>query len=66
MGLYSKYVLPHVPVAGADSLRYAMLVTSAVTLWSAFHFWKAGQWAPGDLAAQAAQHPQQRVAAPNA
>ena len=39
------------PVAGTDSLRYAMLATSSVTLWSAFHFWKAGDAAPADLAA---------------
>jgi hypothetical protein len=42
------------PVAGTDSLRYAMLATSSVTLWSAFHFWKAGEAAAADLAAMPA------------
>jgi len=38
------------PVLGKDSLRYAMLLTSFVALWSAVHFWKAGEAVARDLA----------------
>jgi len=38
------------PLIGADSLRYAMLVTSFVALWAALHFWKAGRAVAHDLA----------------
>jgi predicted MFS family arabinose efflux permease len=37
------------PVAGAESLRYAMLVLSFVALWAAYHFWKAGNTVHRDL-----------------
>jgi predicted MFS family arabinose efflux permease len=39
------------PIAGGDSLRYAMLSMSLVALWSAYHFWQAGQSVQGDLRA---------------
>jgi len=41
------------PLFGADSLRYAMLMTSFVALWAALHFWKAGEAVAHDLAMRA-------------
>jgi MFS family permease len=41
------------PVAGGDSLRYAMLIMSLVTLWSAYHFWQVGRTVEEDLLAVA-------------
>lgn len=38
------------PVAGTDSLRYAMLMMSFVALWAAWHFWRVGQTVKDDLA----------------
>jgi predicted MFS family arabinose efflux permease len=38
------------PVLGRESLRYAMLLTSFVALWSAGHFWRAGEAVAEDLA----------------
>jgi MFS family permease len=38
-----------VPIAGQESLRYAMLTMSAVTVWAAFHFWHAGTTVKRDL-----------------
>ena len=37
------------PVFLRDSLRYAMLVMSFVSLWAAYHFWKAGRTVREDL-----------------
>jgi predicted MFS family arabinose efflux permease len=37
------------PLAGSDSLRYAMLVMSLVALWAAYHFWRVGQTVREDL-----------------
>jgi MFS family permease len=34
---------------GADSLRYAMLALSVISLWAAFHFWRAGETVGQDL-----------------
>jgi predicted MFS family arabinose efflux permease len=39
-----------VPVAGIDSLRYAMVAMSGVALLSAFHFWRVGSTVKEDLA----------------
>lgn len=39
------------PKAGTDSLRYAMLITSLLTVWAAYHFWKVGQTVERDLLA---------------
>jgi MFS family permease len=39
-----------VPVAGIDSLRYAMVAMSGVALLSAFHFWRVGSTVREDLA----------------
>jgi sugar phosphate permease len=39
------------PLLEADSLRYAMLLTSLVALWSAYHFRRVGQTVRADLAA---------------
>jgi hypothetical protein len=39
------------PTFGRDSLRYAMLVTSVLALWSAFHFWRVGRTVTKDLVA---------------
>jgi MFS family permease len=38
------------PRFGADSLRYAMLFTSVLALWAAFHFWRVGEAVSRDLA----------------
>jgi MFS family permease len=38
------------PVAGTDSLRYAMLAMSFVALWASYHFWQVGQSVKHDLA----------------
>jgi len=43
------------PVVKTDSLRYAMLVTSLVALWSSYHFWRVGRTVPEDLAVVAAR-----------
>lgn len=37
------------PIAGSDSLRYAMLAMSFVALWSAYHFWQVGRTVREDL-----------------
>jgi MFS family permease len=37
------------PTFGQESLRYAMSLMSVVALWSAWHFWRAGQTASDDL-----------------
>lgn len=37
------------PGLGTDSLRYAMLATSFVALWAAYHFWQVGRSVKGDL-----------------
>ena len=40
-----------VPLAGKESLRYAMLIMSFVAVWAAYHFWQVGSTAEEDLAA---------------
>jgi MFS family permease len=37
------------PIAGSESLRYAMLIVSVVALWAAYHFWQAGRTVEEDL-----------------
>ncbi len=37
------------PVAGSDSLRYAMAAICGVAFWSAYHFWRAGAAVREDL-----------------
>lgn len=39
------------PIFGSDSLRYAMLTMSLPALWSAWHFWRAGETVEQDLRA---------------
>jgi MFS family permease len=39
------------PVLGKDSLRYAMLVMSLISLWAAYHFWQVGRTVKQDLVA---------------
>jgi hypothetical protein len=34
---------------GNDSLRYAMLAMSSISLWSAYHFWQVGRTVQEDL-----------------
>jgi len=36
-------------LAGADSLRYAMMIVASVALWSAYHLWRAGRTVAADL-----------------
>jgi predicted MFS family arabinose efflux permease len=50
VGLLSDGLMPFF---GSDSLRYAMLTVSLVTLWSAYHFWQVGRTVRADLAAVA-------------
>lgn len=35
---------------GNDALRYSLFTWGFVNLWAAFHYWRAGQKLPGDLA----------------
>jgi MFS family permease len=42
-----------VPVLGRDSLRYAMLIMSFVSLWSSYHLWQVGRTVEADLSAVA-------------
>jgi MFS family permease len=51
VGILSDLLMP---VFGSDSLRYAMLAVSLVTLWSAYHFWQVGKTVHDDLEAVAA------------
>lgn len=37
------------PTLGSESLRYAMLAMSCVSLWSAYHFWQVGRTVREDL-----------------
>lgn len=37
------------PALGNDSLRFAMLALSFITLWAGYHFWKAGETVQEDL-----------------
>jgi MFS family permease len=39
------------PLLGGNSLRYAMLATSWLALWSAYHFWQVGRTVRADLSA---------------
>ncbi len=48
VGLSSDLLMP---MAGKDSLRYAMLMLSLVALWASYHFWRAGQSVAQDLPA---------------
>jgi len=45
------------PTFGKDSLRYALLAVSLVSLWSAYHFWRAGSTVREDLAAMVRNTP---------
>lgn len=47
VGILSDLLMP---IVGADSLRYAMLIMSFVALWSAYHFWQVGRTVQQDLA----------------
>jgi len=47
VGILSDAFMPRF---GADSLRYAMLFTSVLALWAAFHFWRVGEAVSQDLA----------------
>ena len=38
------------PRYGADSMRWALLSLVVIGIWSAFHYWRAGIYLPGDLA----------------
>ena len=55
------------PKVGGDSLRYAMLIVSFVSVWSAYHFWKAGQTIKEDLSQveEELQRDAQREGAPS-
>jgi hypothetical protein len=46
VGILSDYLMP---LVGADSLRYSMLLMSVVALWSAYHFWRVGESVSEDL-----------------
>jgi hypothetical protein len=37
------------PIFGADSLRYAMLATSSLALWTAWEFWQVARTVGEDL-----------------
>src|ERR1700687_1573811 len=50
VGILSDVLMP---VAGSESLRYAMLIMSFVGLWAAFHFWRVGRTVKEDLSAVA-------------
>ena len=52
VGVLSDALLP---LLGGESLRYAMLTTSVVALWSAYYFWQAGHKVELDLQAVAAR-----------
>jgi hypothetical protein len=41
------------PLLGADSLRYAMLIMSFVALWAGCHFWMVGRTVQVDLSTAA-------------
>jgi predicted MFS family arabinose efflux permease len=45
------------PRLGIDSLRYAMLIMSAVALWAAYHLWQVGRTVRADLLAVACVGP---------
>lgn len=46
VGVLSDWLIPRV---GNDSLRYAMLAISSISLWSAYHFWQVGRTVREDL-----------------
>ncbi len=50
VGVLSDWMRPRF---GNESLRYAMLVTSFLALWAAYHFWKVGRTVAADLRAAA-------------
>jgi MFS family permease len=50
VGILSDALLP---MFGSDSLRYAMLTTSLLALWAAYHFWYAARMVQDDLSAVA-------------
>jgi predicted MFS family arabinose efflux permease len=55
VGLLSDQFLQ---IFGTDSLRYAMLVTSIISLWAACHFWHVGKSVREDLSAVAGRKEQ--------
>jgi predicted MFS family arabinose efflux permease len=48
VGMTSDWLIP---VAGEDSLRYAMLIVSVIAIWAAWHFWQVGRTVQRDVAA---------------
>ena len=46
VGIMSDLLMP---AYGQESLRYALLISSSIYFWAAFHFWKAGQTLREDL-----------------
>jgi len=55
VGIFSDLLAP---AFGVNSLRYAMLAVSLVALWSAYHFWRAGESVKEDLESLAHPLPQ--------
>jgi predicted MFS family arabinose efflux permease len=47
VGMLSDFLEPHLH---SNALRYAMLTVSTIALWSAYHFWTAGESVEQDLA----------------
>jgi MFS family permease len=45
------------PLTGRDSLRYAMLTTSLLALWAAYHFWQIGHTVGRDLSPRCGGEP---------
>ena len=39
------------PAYGQESLRYALMISSLIYIWSAYHFWRASWTLRKDLAA---------------
>lgn len=48
IGLLSDAFMAHAQ-AGAESLRYALLLSAGSGVWAAYHFWAAGRTMRGDL-----------------
>jgi MFS family permease len=47
VGIFSDALAP---MLGEESLRYAMLIMSFISVWAAWHFWKVGAFVRDDLA----------------
>lgn len=47
VGILSDWL---VPIYEKESLRYALVITSVINLWAAFHYWEAARTLRGDLA----------------